>query len=412
MIPDPFLQLFVALGLGLLVGLQRERVDPAIGGIRTFALITVLGALAALLGRSFGGWVVAVGLLASAALVISGNLVRLGRGDADPGQTTEFSAVVMYCVGALVVMAPLAVSVVLAGAVAVLLHLKEPLHRFVGRMGEQDLRAIMQLVLITLVILPILPDRPFGPYQVLNPYQVWLMVVLIVSLSLAGYVAFKLFGANAGSALAGLLGGLISSTATTVAYARRTRETSEGARLAALVITIASAVVFGRVLVEVAAVAPSYLIYIGPPIGAMLGLAAVISLVAWILGRDSNAEPPEPENPADLKSALVFGALYAGILLAVAFARDRFGTAGLYTVATLSGLTDMDAITLSTSRLVAGGRLDPSMGWRAILLAGLSNLAFKAGIVAALGSRGLFGRIALLFGLMLAGGGAILWLWP
>jgi len=411
-IPDPFLQLFVALGLGLLVGLQRERVDPAIGGIRTFALITVLGALAALLGRSFGGWVVAVGLLASAALVISGNLVRLGRGDADPGQTTEFSAVVMYCVGALVVMAPLAVSVVLAGAVAVLLHLKEPLHRFVGRMGEQDLRAIMQLVLITLVILPILPDRPFGPYQVLNPYQVWLMVVLIVSLSLAGYVAFKLFGANAGSALAGLLGGLISSTATTVAYARRTRETSEGARLAALVITIASAVVFGRVLVEVAAVAPSYLIYIGPPIGAMLGLAAVISLVAWILGRDSNAEPPEPENPADLKSALVFGALYAGILLAVAFARDRFGTAGLYTVATLSGLTDMDAITLSTSRLVAGGRLDPSMGWRAILLAGLSNLAFKAGIVAALGSRGLFGRIALLFGLMLAGGGAILWLWP
>lgn len=108
----------------------------------------------------------------------------------------------------------------------------------------------------------------------------------------------------------------------------------------------------------------------------------------------------------------MFGALYAGILLAVAFARDRFGTAGLYVVATLSGLTDMDAITLSTSRLVAGGGLDPSNGWRAILLAGLSNLVFKAGIVGVLGSRRLFGRIALLFGLMLAGGGAIFWLWP
>jgi len=112
-IPDPFLQLFVALGLGLLVGLQRERVDPAIAGIRTFALITVLGTLAALLGRSFGGWIVAVGLLVAAALVMSGNLVRLSRGDAAPGQTTEFTAVIMYCVGALVVIAPLAVSVVL-----------------------------------------------------------------------------------------------------------------------------------------------------------------------------------------------------------------------------------------------------------------------------------------------------------
>jgi uncharacterized membrane protein (DUF4010 family) len=174
---------------------------------------------------------------------------------------------------------------------------------------------------------------------------------------------------------------------------------------------IASAVVFGRVLVEMAAVAPSYLIYMGPPIAAMLGIAAVVSLIAWLLGRDRNAEPPEPENPADLKAALVFGALYAGILLAVAFARERFGTAGLYTVAALSGLTDVDAITLSTSRLVAGG-LDPSTGWRAILLAGMSNLAFKAGIVGVLGSRGLFGRIALLFGLALAGGGLILWLWP
>jgi len=410
-IPDPFLQLAVALGLGLLVGLQRERVDPAIAGIRTFALITVLGALAALLGRSFGGWIVAVGLLVSAALVVSGNLVRLSRGEAEPGQTTEFTAVVMYCVGALVVMAPLAVSVVLAGAVAVLLHLKEPLHRFVGRMGEQDVRAIMQLVLISLVILPVLPDRPFGPYQVLNPFQIWWMVVLIVSLSLAGYVAFKLFGANAGSALSGVLGGLISSTATTVSYARRTKETPESSRLAALIITIASTVVFGRVLVEMAAVAPRNLIYIGPPIGAMLGVAILVSVGAWLLGRDRNAEPPQPENPADLKAALVFGALYAGILLAVAFARDRFGTAGLYVVATLSGLTDMDAITLSTSRLVAVGGLDPSNGWRAILLAGLSNLVFKAGIVGVLGSR-LFGRIALLFGLMLAGGGAIFWLWP
>ena len=412
MIPDPFLQLFVALGLGLLVGLQRERADPAIAGIRTFALITVLGTLAALLGRSFGGWIVAVGLLVVAALVLSGNMVRMSRGDADPGQTTEFTATVMYCVGALVVLAPLAVSVVLAGAVAVLLHLKEPLHRFVGRMGERDVRAIMQFVLIALVILPILPDRPFGPYQVLNPYQAWWMVVLIVGLSLAGYVAYKLFGAKAGTVLSGVLGGLISSTATTVSYARRTKETPEASRLAALVIMIASTVVFGRVLVEIAAVAPGRLLQMGLPIAAMLGVSIAVSLVAWFLGRDQDAEPPEPGNPAELKSARVFGAIYAGVLLAVAFARDHFGTAGLYTVAVISGLTDVDAITLSTSRLAAGGGLDPDAGWRAMLLASLSNMVFKAGVVAVLGSRNLLGRIALLFGLALAGGGLILWLWP
>ncbi|HEX7184607.1 MAG TPA: DUF4010 domain-containing protein, partial [Thermoanaerobaculia bacterium] len=316
---------------------------------------------------------------------------------------------------ALTVIAPLAVAVVLGGAVAVLLHLKEPLHRFAGRIGERDIWAIMQLVLIALVILPVLPDRAFGPYGVLNPYQIWWMVVLIVGLSLAGYVAYKLFGAGAGTALSGVLGGLISSTATTVSYARQSRETPkdpERARLAALVVMIASTVVFGRVLVEIAAVAPRQLVAMGPPIGAMLGVAVLISIGAWFLGRDSEAEPPKPENPAELKSALVFGVLYAAVLLAVAFARDRFGTAGLYAVAGISGLTDVDAITLSTSRLVDGGGVDPRTGWRAILLAALSNLVFKAGIVAALGSRGLFGRIALLFGLAILGGAAIWWLWP
>lgn len=253
MIPQPFVQLAVALGLGLLVGLQRERVDSAIAGIRTFSLITLLGAVAAYLGQAFGGWVIAVGLLAVAILVVSGNLVRLKDGTAEAGQTTEFTALLMYGVGALVVIGPMPFAVVLAGAVAVLLHLREPLHRFVGRIGEEDLKAIMQFVLIALVILPVLPDQPMGPYQVLNPYQIWWMVVLIVGLSLAGYVAFKLFGARAGAVLGGVLGGVISSTATTVTYARRSREDPESSRLAALIVMLASTVVYGRVLVEIAA---------------------------------------------------------------------------------------------------------------------------------------------------------------
>jgi len=412
MIPDIFIRLAVALGLGLLVGLQRERVDPVIAGIRTFALISLLGAVCAQLGRTYGGWILVVGFLATALLVTAGNLVRLQTREAEPGQTTEFAALVVFGLGAWVVAGAMVVPVVLAGAVVVLLHFKEPLHKLVGRIGEKDLRAIMQFVLIALVILPILPDREMGPYGVLNPYQIWWMVVLIVGLSLAGYVAYKLFGAGAGTVLAGILGGLISSTATTASYARRSRESPDLSRLAALVVMLASTVVFGRVLVEIAAVARGRLLDLAPPLAAMLGVCALVSGAAWLLGRDGEEELPKQENPAELKAALLFGALYAAVLLAVAFARDRFGTAGLYTVAALSGLTDMDAITLSTSRLVQASQLDPGTGWRAILLASMANLGFKAGIVAVLGSRALLGRIALLFGAAMGGGGLIFWLWP
>jgi uncharacterized membrane protein (DUF4010 family) len=412
MIPDIYIRLAVALGLGLLVGLQRERVDSVIAGIRTFALISLFGAVCAQLAKTYGGWILVVGFLATALLITAGNLVRIQTREAEPGQTTEFAALVVFGLGAWVVTGSMAVPVVLAGAVVVLLHFREPIHELVGKIGEKDLRATMQFVLIALVILPVLPDRDMGPYGVLNPYQIWWMVVLIVGLSLAGYVAYKLFGAGAGTVLAGILGGLISSTATTASYARRSRDNAELARLAALVIMLASTVVYGRVLVEIAAVARGRLLELGPPLAAMLGVCALVSGAAWLLGRDGDDELPEPGNPAELKAALIFGALYAAVLLAVAFARDRFGTAGLYIVAAISGLTDVDAITLSTSRLVQSSRLDPDTGWRAILLASMSNLGFKAGIVGALGSRALLGRIALLFGAAMAGGGLILWLWP
>ncbi|HYO11796.1 MAG TPA: MgtC/SapB family protein [Thermoanaerobaculia bacterium] len=412
MIPDIYIRLAVALGLGLLVGLQRERVDSGVAGIRTFALITVFGAVVGQIGKTFGGWLVAVGLLAVAVLVTAGNLARLSKGEAEPGQTTEITALLMYGVGVWLVVGSMPVAVVLAGVIALLLHLREPLHEFAGRMGEGDIRAIMQLVLIALVILPLLPDETFGPYDVLNPYQIWWMVVLIVGLSLLGYVAFKLFGAGAGAVLGGILGGLISSTATTVSYARRTKESPDLSRLAALVVMIASTVVFARVLVEIAAVAPGSFLALAPPLAAMLGVAVAVSVAFWFVGRGEDPDLPKPSNPAELKAAVTFGVLYAVVLLAVAFARDRFGTAGLYIVAVLSGLTDVDAITLSTSRLVGGGRLDPEVGWRAILIAALSNMVFKAGIVAVLGDRRLLGRIAVLFGAVVAGGGVILWLWP
>jgi len=238
------------------------------------------------------------------------------------------------------------------------------------------------------------------------------MVVLIVGISVAGYVAFLLGGAKTGTLVGGLIGGMVSSTATTASFARRSTDTTNGARLAALVIMIASSSVFIRVLIEVVAVAPRHLARMAPPLAGMLVACSLIATFAYRSARMQSAKITPTRNPAELKWALLFGALYAVIIFAVAAAKTYLGSAGLFGVAIISGLTDMDAITLSTAQLTRAGRLDADQGWRLILVASMSNLVFKAGIVALLGSRELLRHILRLFGLALAAGAAILWLWP
>jgi uncharacterized membrane protein (DUF4010 family) len=412
MAPGMFAQLATALLLGLLVGLQRQRTESSVGGIRTFPLITAFGTLCGWLALEHGGWIIAAGLIALAALLVVSNFMLAKQGDVDAGQTTEIAALLLYGIGAYLVIGETMVAVALGGAIALLLHYKELLHAFASKIGERDVTAIMQFVLVTLVILPVLPDRTYGPYQVLNPFQVWLMVALIVGIGLAGYFAYKLFGARAGALLGGLLGGLISSTATTVSYARRSAEAPGHGAFAALVIVIAATTVFVRVLTEIAIVAPEHFAALAAPIGAMLGACVLISLWMYWHTREHKGEMPEQGNPADLRTAIMFGFMYAVIIFAVAATKDEFGERGLYAVAVLSGLTDMDAITLSTSQLANQGRLETGTGWRLILVAAMANLVFKAGMVAVLGSRELLKHVAMLFGAALVAGAAILLLWP
>jgi uncharacterized membrane protein (DUF4010 family) len=399
-----FLKLGVALGLGLLVGLQRERVQSQLAGIRTFALITVLGAVSGLVGESLGGWVVGLGGVAVAALLVVGNVTEPRAKEADPGLTTEVAALLMYAIGAYLVVGHTAVGIALGGGVALLLHLKEPMHAFVARVGEADIKAIMQFVLLALVIWPVLPDQDYGPYGALNPHDIWLMVVLIVGISLGGYVAAKLFGPGSGALIGGVLGGMISSTAATVSYARWTRQSTGSIPFAATVIVIASAVLFVRVLAEIAVVAPGAFWRLAPPLALMLVWTSLIAAGVFFLGRTKNADLPPPTNPAELKAALVFGSLYALVLLGAAVARDYFGPRGLYGVAAISGLHDLDAMTLSTSRLINQGQLDTSLGWRLILTASLVNLGTKATIAAVLGHRGLLRGLIVPFALAFAGG--------
>ncbi|TWT76347.1 MgtC family protein [Planctomycetes bacterium CA13] len=409
---DAFLAIALSLGLGLLVGLQRQWKASEVAGIRTFPLITIFGTLCVLIGRTQGEWTTAVGMISIACLLMVANLLKLQSGKSDPGMTTEVAALMMFGVGAALAVGMYTPAIVITGIVAVLLHWKQRLHGWVTRIGEADLRGLINLVLIALVILPVLPDKTYGPYQVLNPYKIWLMVVLIVGISLVAFVLYKILGAGVGAILGGVLGGLISSTATTVSYARQTKGNPSVSSIAALVIVIASTIVNVRVLGEVAIVSPALFRAAVLPIAVILGVMSVECLVLFAVLRRSETELPQHDNPSQLKPAIVFGGLYAVVLFVVAAAKHHFGNEALYVIAMISGLTDVDAITLSTAKIFQDGELQAGIAWRVIVIATMSNLVFKAAAVAFLGSRRLFVYVAILFVITLVVSVALLLYWP
>ena len=410
---ETFVQLGIALGLGLLIGMQRERNLNDIAGFRTFPLVALTGTVCGQLAAPLGGWLVAAGLLALAAVVYIGNLAKIQSGKPDPGITTEVALLLMFGIGVYLAVGPPQVAVVVAGAMAVLLQLKQELHGLAARIGERDFKAIIQFVLVTLVILPVLPDRGYGPWGVLNPREIWWMVVLIIGLSLAGYVGLKLLGERAGAIVGGALGGLVSSTAATVSYARRAAAGEVGVPLAARVALVAAAMVYVRVLVEIGVVAPGLVGRAAAPLLTMLALLLALAAAGWWRERGrSGDEAGEVSNPAQMRTALVFGALYAVVLLATAWAQRRFGSGGLYAVAGISGLVDVNAITISTARMGRDGGVPADLVWRVVLLATLSNLLFKGAVVAAVGSLALARRLAPWFVAALAGGALVLLFWP
>jgi len=423
--PSVMVDLLLALGLGLLVGFQRQAVHEPVAGIRTFALLSLFGCLCGLMVPALGAWIVPAGLLAVAALLVVANAgsrapaeqgAGRDRGDLG-GLTTEVAALLLFLVGAWLPLGSHAVALVVAGAVAVLLWAKQRLHDLVARTTAEDLGALMQFVLVALVILPVLPDRPFGPYAVLNPREIWLIVVLVVGVSLAGYVAQRVYGARAGMVITGILGGVISSTATTVSMARRATElaarddSGDSSVVPGVVTVIASTVSFIRVSVLALALAGVQARALAGPLLVMSVVMITLSVVRARRARVGRVTPTAPHRPRELSTAIVFAALYALVILAVAFARERLGQSGLYGVSVLAGLTDVDAISLSTARLVAQNDLPVATGWRMILVACLSNLVFKGGVALVLGPRPFARAVALSFAVAVLAGIGLLAFW-
>jgi uncharacterized membrane protein (DUF4010 family) len=402
----------LALGLGMLVGLQRERTADPIAGIRTFGLITLLGALLGWLARDGGLLLPGLGLIVVGGLMIIANLLQMRREDVDPGMTTEFAVLVMYTVGALIGLGQRINPIVISGATAILLHLKPRLHNIARRMGEADFRALMRLVLLALVILPVLPNRAFGPFGVINPFRIGLMVVLIVGISLAGYVIERFFGRRAGTLLAGLVAGLISSTAAAVSFSRQSRSRPAATRTATVLIALSSCVVFARILIELAIVAPAHVRTVGLPV-LLLGFVCSGGAVAMYLGRRDELETLQKPTPSsDLWTAVTFGILYGVVLFLAALARERLGLGGLFGITVLSGLTDVDAITLSTAELVRTQALAPGVGGRVVIVAALSNLGFKAAIISVVAGRRQLTDLLRFLLVAAAGGAAILLFLP
>jgi uncharacterized membrane protein (DUF4010 family) len=294
--------------------------------------------------------------------------------------------------------------VMLAIAVTALLYFKPELRGMSQRLTRSDLVAVLQFSVLTFIVLPILPDQNFGPFNAFNPHQAWLMVVLISGISLAGYAALHLVGTRYGAPLLGFFGGLVSSTATTLLYARNSRNNPAMAQIAGSVIVIASMVVLLRLLVLSSVVAYGAVPKLLPVLasGFLFGLA--VAMYSWRTRiKGAKLSIPDTPNPAELRTALSFGLLYVVVLLGAAWMQDIAGNRGLYAVAVVSGLTDVDAITLSSLRLFTLGQLSEHQAITSIALAFISNLTFKFAMVIFIGGKNLAKFVATGFGAIALG---------
>ncbi|HKA66264.1 MAG TPA: MgtC/SapB family protein [Methyloceanibacter sp.] len=379
-----------AILLGALVGIEREKRKEEeegaghIAGLRTFILLALLGASAGWLSRTLSTpSILAAALLIVGAVVVAGYFVTARSSKDGKGLTTEVAAVVVFLLGAMVMLGYSALAIGLGVVTAAVLAYKQPLHGFVEKLGWDDVYAVVRLLIATFIALPLLPNEPIDPWGALNPYKLWLLVILISSLSLVGYVLTRLLGANRGVALTGLMGGLASSTAVTLSFAKEGREKPEIANALGCGILLAWAVMFVRVPVLVAVVNRALL---APLLVPFLVMAATVgAFAAFYYFRDGSTEKRgsakgevDVKNPFSLMAAAKFGVLFAVILLAVKIVQQTMPPSGLYAVAALSGLVDVDAITLSMAEFAKSG--EARVAVISIVIAALSNTLVKCGM--------------------------------
>jgi uncharacterized membrane protein (DUF4010 family) len=410
------LRFAAALGLGVLIGLERERSQPdtRFAGVRTFGLISLAGAMAAYFDGFLDQRALAVALFAAVAALVVVSAVTTAR-QGDIGITTEVSALLAFLLGFLCVSGNVTLAAGLAVASGGVLSLKQWLHGLARRIETEDVEATLKFAIVTVIILPLVPNQTYGPppLDVINPYQIWWMVVLISGLNFASYILVKVVGAEHGIGLTGLLGGLVSSTAVSLGFAQRSRTQPEQAPALALGVLLAWTVMFFRVVVLVAVLAPGLARRLALQMGALGLLSLAIVLVLRRRLRDvagERASVSAGANPFELGEAIRFGLLFAVVTFAAKAAQLYLGDAGLYLAGALAGLTDVDAIALSMAQLAQRDPASLATAARTILIAVLANTLVKGGMTIFLGGPALRGVMLPITGVLLAAGAVVAWL--
>ena len=410
-----FSRLGVSLAIGLLVGLERgwsqrdEEDHQRAAGFRTFALSGLLGGVAGLVSLNAGGVVLGLVFVAYAAAFAAFHWLE-ATADHNLSVTSVIAGLLTFLLGSLAVLGDIGVAV--AGAVAVtgLLAFREQLHRWVANLTWTEISSVLILLAMTFLLLPLLPDRTIDPWDAVNPHEVWLLTILIAAVSFVGYVAMKIFGDRMGILLAAAVGGLASSTATTLALARMSKERPKSLRLLSAGILLAGVVMMARVAsITLLLNAP----LAGHIIAPIATAGAVLGLCAFLLALGSRG-PTGPlkttQNPLAIGTALKLGAIIVAVMLAVGYLRSILGSAGVLLVAAVSAIVDADAVTLSMARLGGGGAaLDLQTAGNSILIAVAVNTLAKASMTIAIGGRWLGLTVGAASLVALAAGLAVAW---
>lgn len=392
-----------AIFIGALVGVEREkrkeRAGGAFGGLRTFILFALMGGIAAWLSVQLTQpWIFLCMGVSVAGLLIAGYLgERQSQMDHSPGLTSEAAGMVVYLLGGACLYGYTGTAVALAVVTSGLLALKEPLHSLVEKINPDDLSAGLKLLFASFIVLPLLPRYPVDPWGALNPSKLWLLVVLISGLSLAGYAAVRTFGASKGTVLTGAFGGLVSSTAVTLSFSKESKEDKGDAWALSSGILLAWTVMFARVLTEVAVVYPPMLQFMLLPMLAMGVAAGGFAGFYYYHAHRGEAQVRTDmglKNPFSLSAAIRFALFFAMILLAVKGVQLYYPGGGVYLVALLAGTTDVDAITLSMADSARDGG-DMGEAVRAVVLAIIANTVMKGGMTLLLASPALRRNIGI-----------------
>ncbi len=384
----------LALGIGILIGLQREYAyddveNKLFAGIRTFSLISLFGCASALISEQLGSALPFLGATAILGMLI-GVAYYVDAVQGKLGLTTEIAAILTFLVGAMSYWGFIVLSAALGVIITVMLALKKPFRHLAHNITPEDIYASLTFAVISVIVLPILPNQAYGPppFDVLNPYRIWLMVVFISGISFLGYVLIKVVGAQMGIGLTGLLGGLASSTAVTLSFTQRSRTNSELTRAFAFAIIVAWTMMFGRVLVVVFALHPPLALTLLLPMAASAAVGLIYGAYLYFRqGATTKEEDIHFVNPFELGPAIQFGLIFAGVLVLSSGARHYFGDTGIYLSSVVASLTDVNAIALSMVDLAQGpNALDITVASRAIIIAAMTNTLVKGGFVMVSGS--------------------------